>query len=90
MTVAVLNCIALAAELGSLNNKPLSVGRRNWVDVFLVEPPYARKRCTSGSGCNDKYSEATDVYVEVIEPTLLAGGGDVLQSVRRDVPYLVR
>lgn len=91
MTVAVLNCNALQAKYGnSLNNQVLEVGRKNWVDVFLVEPPYARTKCTSGSGCNTKYSEAFDVYVEIIEPTAIAGGSTLAQTLRRDVPYLVR
>lgn len=91
VTVAVLNCNALQAKYGnSLNNKVLEVGTKNWVDVFLVEPPYARSKCTSGSGCNTKYSEAFDVYAEVIEPTAIAGGSTLVQTVRRDVPYLIR
>lgn len=91
ITVAVLNCNALQAKYGnSLNNQVLEVGHRNWVDVFLVEPPYARSKCTSGSGCSTKYSEGTDVYAEVIEPTAIAGGSTLAQTLRRDVPYLVR
>lgn len=86
ISVAVLNCNALAAE-GSLNNRVLDVARRNWVDVFLVEPSYSRTMCTNGSGCNTKYSDKSDVYVEVIGRTDIADGG---QTVRRDVPYLIQ
>jgi Flp pilus assembly protein TadG len=90
VTVAVLNCTALQTKYGSINNKTLEVGRRNWVDVFLTEPPLMRSKCTSGVGCNTRYSEATDVYVEIIERTEIAGGGDVAQMIRRDVPYLIQ
>ena len=89
LTVAVLNCQALQTKYGSINSKTLEVGRRNWVDVFLTEPPMTRNKCTSGAGCNTRYTEATDVYVEVIQTTEIAGGGDVAQTIRRDVPYLV-
>lgn len=86
ISVAVLNCNALAAE-GNLNNRVLDVARRNWVDVFLVEPSYSRTKCTSGSGCNTKYTDKSDVYVEIIGRTDIADGG---QTVRRDVPYLIQ
>ena len=90
VTVAVLNCSALQTKYGSIHSRTLEVGRRNWVDVFLTEPPLARKKCTTGSGCNTLYTEKTNVYVEVIEPTEIAGGGDVAQMIRRDVPYLIQ
>ena len=90
LSVAVLNCSALQAKYGnSLNNRELEVG--NWIDIFLVEPAVARSRCQGGgSGCNDKYSEQFEVYVEVIGSTDIGGSnGTNLQTVRRDVPYLI-
>ena len=90
LTIAVLNCNALSAS-GSLNNRVLAVGPQNWADVFLVEPAFARDRCKGGSGgCNTKYSDQKDVYVEVVGRTNIAGGGETAQTVRKDVPYLVK
>lgn len=89
ITVAVLNCTALVKKYGSLNNKTLEVGRGNWVDVFLVEPSLNRNKC-QGSGCNIKYTDKKDVYVEIIERTDIAGNSDFAQTIRRDAPYLVR
>jgi Flp pilus assembly protein TadG len=56
-----------------------------WVDVFLPEPS-VRRRVGSTT-----YTEASDVYIEVIGATSLGGGGSTAaQLIRRDVPYLVR
>lgn len=90
LSVAVLNCNALIAKHGnSLNNKALDVG--TWIDIFLVEPSFDRRYCTQGSGCGSvKITEKTDVYVEVIGETVLGGdNGATVQTVRKDVPYLV-
>jgi hypothetical protein len=87
ISVAVLNCNALKAKYGnSLNGKTLEVGRRNWADLFLVEPSYGRFNCTTGTDCNVKYSDKTDVYVEVIGRTDVVGGG---QTLTKDTPYLI-
>lgn len=80
VTVAVVNC-----QAESVNGRQYGVRVLKWMDVFLVEPAYAR-----GSGPSARTTNG-DVYVEVIEETKLAGGGDVAaQTIRRDVPYLVR
>ena len=56
-----------------------------WVDVFLPEPSVRRR--VGGT----TYTEASDVYVEVVGLSQLAGGGSTAsQLIRRDVPYLVR
>ena len=89
MTVAVMNCRALAAAHGSLNNTSLEVGA--WVDLFLVEPPFDRSKCKGGSGgCNTTYTRKTDVYVEIIGRNKAGGNGSTTQAVRHDTPYLVR
>lgn len=89
ISVAVLNCRALQAKLGtSLNNEVLEVP--TWIDIFLVEPTKARKKCQGGPGCNTTYTELHDVYVELIERTDIGGdNGSVSQTIRRDVPYLI-
>jgi len=85
LSVAVLNCKALGIA-GHETNQPVV----KWVDVFLVEPSYSRNKCSSGSGCNDKYTVKSDVYVEVIGETSSGAGQTAGQVVRRDVPYLVK
>jgi len=86
ISVAVLNCHALGIN-GHETNQPVS----KWMDVFLVEPSIARTKCSSGAGCNTKYTEKTDLYVEIIGETK-SGGSDenTEQVVRRDVPYLIK
>lgn len=80
LSVAVVNC---AAE-GVQGSTP-GVEVTRWIDVFLVEPSVRRGNGTSN------WTEQSDVYVEVIGPTELAGGGSTAaQLIRRDVPYLVR
>lgn len=80
MTVAVINC-----EAENVAGREYGVRVLKWMDVFLVEPAYAR-----GSGPSARTTNG-DVYVEVIEEPRAAGGGDVAaQTIRRDVPYLVR
>jgi Flp pilus assembly protein TadG len=88
LSVALLNCYALKSVHGSsLNNKVLEVAK--WIDIFLVEPSLQRRKCQGGAGCNDLYTEATDVYVEVIGETNAGAGQTAGQVVRRDVPYLI-
>ncbi len=78
-SVAVINC-------GSgLNGSSGPHTPKTFVDVFLPEPS-VRRRVGSTT-----YTEASDVYVEVIGATTLGGGGSTAaQTIRRDVPYLVR
>lgn len=87
ISASVLNCNALKAKYGSLNNQVLETA--GYADIFLVEPTQARNKCDSGLGCNTKYTEATDVYVEIVGKTEIGGDGSLGQTVRRDVPYLI-
>ena len=81
--MAVLNCTALEIG-GHETNQPVV----KWVDLFLVEPSYNRSKCASGSGCNTKYTDKTDLYVEVIGVTQNVGTGN-FQVVKKAVPYLI-
>jgi len=73
--IAVVNCVA-----SSVNGNSTNVPVQKWVDVFLVEPSFNRTMTSAG-----------DVYVEVIGESSLGGGGvTAAQTIRRDVPYLVR
>ena len=75
ITVAVINCYA-----EGVNGREYGVHVANWIDVFLVEPAHNRARTTNG-----------DVYVEVIEPAQVVGGGGspTAQTVVKMKPYLV-
>jgi Flp pilus assembly protein TadG len=85
ISAAVLNCQALNIH-GASSNLPVL----KWVDLFLVEPSVARTKCKSGGGCNTKYTDKTDVYVEMIGETGSGtNGATASQIVRRDVPYLI-
>lgn len=85
ISAAVLNCQALSIN-GHETDQPVV----KWVDLFLVEPSYARTLCSSGSGCNTKYTEKSDIYVEVIGETNSGNAGATAgQVVKRDVPYLI-
>lgn len=87
ISVAVLNCHALADKYPSLNNKELET--TTWADAFLVEPSFGRTKCKSGATCNTKYSDKKDVYVEIIGKTPFSGDDVAGQVIRRDVPYLI-
>ena len=77
LSMAVINC-------GSgLNGAAGPLAPKKWVDVFLPEPSF--RRTINGT----LFTEASDVYVEVIGPTTLGGGSAAAQLIRRDVPYLV-
>lgn len=80
LSVAVVNCRGQQIQGSTPGIQPAK-----WIDVFLVEPSVAR----SGPG-GTKYTEQSDVYVEVIGATTLGGGSSAAQKIRRDVPYLVR
>lgn len=74
LSVAVINCTA-----EGVGGRTEGVDVVRWIDVFLVEPSLPRTR-----------TENSDVYVEVIGPTSLAGGGSAAaQSIRKDKPYLI-
>jgi len=88
ISMAVINCEAWNVS-GSENDLPVL----KWVDLFLVEPSITRVKCSSGGGssCSTKYSDKTDLYVEIIGETSSGGAGGIVgQVVRRDVPYLIR
>jgi len=74
-SLAIVNCL----EQG-VNGHSINVKVETWVDIFLVEPSFDRDGRTS----------TDEVYIEVIGPTEMAGGGATgTQHVRRDVPYLI-
>ena len=74
LSVAVINCEAEDVGASSRNIDVLK-----WIEVFLIEPTVPRPR-----------SENSDIYVEIIGETQVAGGGGTAgQVVRRDVPYLI-
>jgi hypothetical protein len=80
LSIAVLNC-----EARNLNGAENDVTVLKWVDIFLVEPAYVRKRG------NTAVTGGRDVYVEIIGETVAGGAGSVAgQVVRRDVPYLIK
>ncbi|HET6942703.1 MAG TPA: pilus assembly protein TadG-related protein [Sphingomicrobium sp.] len=96
ITAAVVNCHAAP----NLNGKrTLTVA--GFIDVFLVEPSIARRRCdgtnsecpssftASGSSFERDYGSANDIYVEVIGAAGTGEGGQFPQITRRDVPRLI-
>ncbi|GMN01860.1 Flp family type IVb pilin [Erythrobacter sp. MTPC3] len=78
LSVAVINC-----QSEGVIGKTVDVDVAAWVDVFLVEPS-----ATRGQG-NDRITEKSDVYVEIIGATTLGGGSTAGQEIRKDVPYLI-
>ena len=79
ISAAVINC-----EAHNLNGSETGVPVLKWVDLFLVEPSYQRRRGST------VVTEATDVYVELIGETASGTAGNTAgQVVRRDVPYLI-
>jgi len=86
ISIAVLNCKALG-----INGHEEDQAVLKWADVFLVEPSYSRSKCAGGPTCNTKYTDKTDLYVEMIGETNPGGAGATAgQVVRRDVPYLIK
>lgn len=79
ISAAVINC-----DAHNLNGSETGVPVLKWVDLFLVEPSYQRRRGST------VVTEATDVYVELIGETPSGTTGSTAgQVVRRDVPYLI-
>ena len=78
LSVAVINCNA-----ESVGASTTDAEIKKFVDVFLVEPTARR---TDGSGT--RYTNNSDVYVEVVGATRV-GGGATGSEVRRDIPYLI-
>ena len=80
ISAAVINC-----EAQNLNGSETGVHVLKWVDLFLVEPSFQRRRGTT------VVTEASDVYVELIGETGTGAAGSTAgQVVRRDVPYLIK
>ena len=78
LSVAVINCNA-----ESVGASTTDAEIEKFVDVFLVEPTARR---TDGAGA--RYTNNSDVYVEVVGATRV-GGGATGSEVRRDIPYLI-
>lgn len=79
ISVAVINC-----DEHNVRGNSTDVPVRRWIDVFLVQPSYAR-----GSG--GKFTKQDEIYVEIIgETDLSRSGAPIGPTIRRDVPYLVR
>lgn len=78
LSIAIINCTAEAVGSNTTNAEIIK-----FIDVFLVEPSARR-----GNGASLR-TEASDVYVEVIGETILGGGSQQGQEVRKDVPYLI-
>jgi Flp pilus assembly protein TadG len=76
ITAAVLNC---SGKSGRFTAPPVA-----WVDLFLVEPALQR---TDAAG--NVRTGSSDIYVEVIGASRIAGEGGSTGSVARSVPYLV-
>ena len=87
VTAATVNCRLAARTTGLNGSKTIPVS--GFVDVFLVEPSFDRKKCSSGSGCNTAITSANDVYIEIIGASGSGEGGGTGQITRRDVPYLI-
>lgn len=88
ISAAVMNCEALGIA-GHETNQPVL----HWVDLFIVEPSFSRFKCNggSGAGCNTKYSDKKDLYVEIVGETSSGAAGTTAgQVVRRDKPYLIK
>ncbi|MCJ8191044.1 pilus assembly protein TadG-related protein [Sphingomicrobium aestuariivivum] len=77
VTVAVLNCTAEGVA-GSSTDVPVV----DWIDVFMVEPSFAR-----GSGPSAK-TEYGDFYVEIVGGAAV-GQDEQIQLVEKSVPYLI-
>lgn len=75
--------VAVVTNCSALHGTSVAVDIDEWVDVFLVEPSIDNAR---------RYNAFKDgIYMEVIGKSKTAGGYTYgVQTVRRDVPYLVR
>jgi Flp pilus assembly protein TadG len=76
ITAAVLNC---TGKTGRFTAQPVA-----WVDLFLVEPAIERK-----DAAGNVRTGSSDIYVEIIGGSRIAGEGGSTGSVARSVPYLV-
>lgn len=83
LSIAVINC-STADNGGPVSASTTDADIGKFVDVFLVEPT-ARRLAPDGT----RYTNNSDVYVEVIGATTVGGGGTQGQEIRKDVPYLI-
>ena len=81
LSIAIINCDEHEVS-ASTDDAPIL----KFIDVFLIEPSAARSKPGSPPV---KLSEASDVYVEIIGETVLGGGANEGQKIRKDVPYLI-
>ena len=51
--------------------------------MFLVEP--TARRVHNGT----RYTNNSDVYIEVVGATTVGGGASEGQEIRKDIPYLI-
>lgn len=79
LSIAVINCTAESVGANTTDADIIE-----WVDVFLVEPT-ARRVAPDGT----RYTNNSDVYVEVVGATTLGGGASQGQEIRKDIPYLI-
>lgn len=79
--------VAVVSNCDELHGTSVPVDIDEWVDVFLVEPSTDK-----GNGGAPRWNSAKDsIYFEIIGKSKTAGGYTYgVQTVRRDVPYLVR
>lgn len=75
--------LAIVKNCAQLAGGSTKVEVDEWIDAFLVEPTFDARGNGAGTDA---------IYFEVIGPANVAGGGaEVLpQTIRRDVPYLIR
>lgn len=78
LSIAVINCTA-----ENVGASTTDADIEKFVDVFLVEP--TARRVFNGT----KYTNNSDVYVEIIGATTTGGGANQGQQIRKDVPYLI-
>ena len=78
LSIAVINCTA-----ENVGASTTDADIEKFVDVFLVEP--TARRTFGGT----KYTNNSDVYIEVIGSTTVGGGASEGQEIRKDVPYLI-
>jgi hypothetical protein len=78
MSVAVINC-----SLHDVRGNSTDVPVRRFIDVFLVQPSYAR-----GSG--GKHTKQDEIYVEIVRATEIQGDGNAPSLVRNDLPFLLK
>jgi hypothetical protein len=72
------------AECAKIKGNSYDPEVQQWVDAFLVEPMADRtKTYAKGGGTSSK-----EIYVEIVRAT--PAGGQAVNPVRRDVPYLLR